>query len=64
LTRAFKWALAGLGITLASAAIFVLAAALFPGDPGRFYLLLGLVMLGATLIVRLLGYGPQPGEGD
>ena len=50
-----KWVLAGAGITLASLAIFILAAALFPGNPSRFYLIAVLVLLSATLVWKLLG---------
>jgi hypothetical protein len=50
-----KWVLAGVGITLASLAIFILAAALFPGDPSRFYYIAALVLLSVTLAWRLLG---------
>ena len=64
MTRALKRVLTGLGITIASVALFVLAAALLPGKPDRFYLLLGLALLGATLVFRLLGYDLEPEDGE
>lgn len=53
--RATIWLLAFLGIAIGSVAMFLLAAALFPGNPGRVYMIVCLVALGLTLAVRLFG---------
>ena len=53
--RALTWALTAIGITFVSVAVFILAAALFPGDPGRFYLIAVSILLTFTLAWRLLG---------
>lgn len=56
MTRAATWILTGLAITFASVAVFVLAAWLFPGNPGRLYLVLSLTALTATLLLRLFAW--------
>jgi hypothetical protein len=56
--RALKWVLAGLAIILVSLAVFIFAAWLVPGAPGRFYQIAGIVLLSATLLWRLAG-GPM-----
>jgi len=53
--RALKWVLAGIGITIASIVVFVLAAWLFPGDPGRSYMTVCITFLVITLAWRLFG---------
>lgn len=53
--RALQWTLGALGITFACLAVFILAAGLFPGDPGRFYLIAVSILLTFTLAWRLLG---------
>jgi hypothetical protein len=53
--RWLTWAFAAVGITMACVAVFILAAALFPGNPGRFYLIAGSVVITITLAWRLLG---------
>ena len=52
--RALKWLLVGIGLTILSVAGFIVAAALSPGDPGRSYLIFGLILLAITLAWRLL----------
>lgn len=46
--------LQALAITIASIAIFILAAGLFPGDPGRFYYYVAIFSLVGALLSRLL----------
>ena len=53
--RAVTWVLVGLGITVASVAVFVLAVALPPGDPSKFYLIVAVALLALTLLWRMLG---------
>jgi hypothetical protein len=55
MNRAMIWALVALGITLAIVAVFLLAAALLSGNPGRLYLIVCVVALALGLVVRLAG---------
>jgi len=57
------WALGAAGITIACLAVFVFAAWLFPGDPGRFYLWLGVASLMAAVAGRYL-QSCNSGESD
>jgi len=52
--RVLVWLLVGIGITVASVAVFIFAAWLFPGDPGRFYSLFAAITAGLGLLVRML----------
>ena len=56
MNRVVQWLLVGLAITVVSVAVFILAAMLFPGDPGKFYLILSLVTLTLAVAVRVLGF--------
>lgn len=51
--RAALWIVTGLGIAVASIAVFLVAAWLFPGAPERLYLILGGGLLSITLLALL-----------